>query len=128
MVVSPGGPVGNQPTPFMCEAAIKWKYFARNCDPCVVTSALPDGWTLERVRVLSGDETAALLSLQVVVELAGQSDYEELPPEVIIGFQGLCLVRAKGDDDWYMGQVDPDGSVICWSSYGSDLGEAIRSL
>ncbi|MFD8756875.1 hypothetical protein ACFV0O_38740 [Kitasatospora sp. NPDC059577] len=95
-----------------------------------MTSALPDGWTLERIRAVSGDETAALLSLQrlVVVELAGQADYEVLPSEVIIDFQGLCLVRAKGDDDWYMGEIDSDGSVICWSSYGSDLGEAIRSL
>ncbi|MFF1906934.1 hypothetical protein [Kitasatospora sp. NPDC058218] len=93
-------------------------------------SALPEGWTLERVRALSGDETAALLPLQrlVVLELAGQADYEALPPEVIIDFQGLCLVRAEGDDDWYMGQVDSDGSVICWSSYGSDLGDAILGL
>nr|WP_246193387.1 IS5 family transposase [Kitasatospora atroaurantiaca] len=41
-------------------------------------------------------------------------------------FHGLCLVRA--DDDWYMGQLDSDGSVICWASYGPDLGEAIQGL
>ncbi|MEV0535434.1 hypothetical protein [Kitasatospora sp. NPDC050463] len=93
-------------------------------------SELPGDWTIERVRALSGDETATLLPLQrlVVVESAGQADYEVLSPEVIIDFRGLCLVRAAGDDDWYMGQVDSDGSVICWSSYGSDLGAAILGL
>ncbi|MGV9270460.1 hypothetical protein ACWDRR_38135 [Kitasatospora sp. NPDC003701] len=95
-----------------------------------MNSELPDGWTLERVRALSGDGTAALLPLErlVVVEWAGQADYETLSPEVIIDFHGLCLVRAAGDDDWYMGELDSDGSVVCWSSYGSDLGDAIRGL
>ncbi|GGV50443.1 hypothetical protein GCM10010495_80160 [Kitasatospora herbaricolor] len=71
-----------------------------------------------------------MLSLDrlVVTELAGQVNNVPLQPEIILGFHDLCLVRAEGDDDWHMGQLDAEGSVICWASYGSDLGEAIQGL
>ncbi|MFJ8210337.1 hypothetical protein [Streptomyces sp. NPDC096033] len=93
-----------------------------------MNSGLPVGWTIERVRALSGDPSAAALSFGrlVVVEVAGQGDYEPLRPDVILAFHELCLVRDDGE--WFMGQLDDDGSVICWASYGSDLAEAIRSL
>lgn len=93
-----------------------------------MTSGLPAGWTVERVRALSGDPTAALLSSDrlVVVEAADQSAYEPLRPDVILAFHELCLVRH--DAEWFMGQLDDDGTVTCWASYGSDLTEAIRSL
>ncbi|MFD3651775.1 hypothetical protein ACFWVT_35580 [Streptomyces cyaneofuscatus] len=93
-----------------------------------MNSELPAGWTIERVRALSGDPSAALLSFDrlVVVEVAGQGDYEPLQPDVILAFHELCLV--SNDGEWFMGQLDADGSVICWASYGSDLAEAIRSL
>lgn len=93
-----------------------------------MNSGLPAGWTIERVRALSGDPSAVPLSLDrlVVVEAAGQGDYEPLRPDVILAFHELCLVRDDGE--WFMGQRDDDGSVICWASYGSDLVEAIRSL
>ena len=89
---------------------------------------LPDGWTVERVRAASGDPAAVLLSLDrfVVVEEVGGADYTPVKPEVILSFHDLCLVRA--DDDWFMGELDTDGSVICWASYGPDLDEAIRGL
>ncbi|MFF5393457.1 hypothetical protein ACFY5H_35070 [Streptomyces sp. NPDC013012] len=91
-------------------------------------SGLTAGWTIERVRALSGDPSTAPLSLDrlVVVEVADQSAYELLRPNVILAFHELCLVRDDGE--WFMGQLDDDGSVICWASYGSDLAEAIRSL
>ncbi|MFB6823116.1 hypothetical protein ACFCXA_16200 [Streptomyces virginiae] len=91
-------------------------------------SELPAGWTIEHVRALSGDRSAAPLSRDrmVVVETAGQEDYEPLHPDVILAFHDVCLVRDDGD--WYMGQLDDDGSVICWASYGSDLAQAIRCL
>jgi len=125
--------VGNWPTSARsptAEAAIRWRSIAGECEAWVVTSTLPDGWTLDRVRALSGDATAALLSTDrlVVVELPAQADYEPLPAEIIIGFHDLCLVTGYEGDDWYMGQLDSDGSVVCWASYGTDLSEAIRSL
>ena len=98
------------------------------CDRAAVNEGLPDGWTIERVRSASDDPEAVLLSLErlVVVEEHGGADYTVLQPDVIISFTGICLVRAG--DDWFMGDVDTDGSVICWASYGPDLGEAIRGL
>lgn len=42
-----------------------------------------------------------------------------------MGFHGLCLVKAVTDDDWYMGSLNDDGSITCWSAYG-DLYEALR--
>ncbi|MFE2142473.1 hypothetical protein ACFXA3_12110 [Streptomyces sp. NPDC059456] len=93
-----------------------------------MNSGLPAGWTIEHVRALSGDESAAPLSCDrfVVVEVAGQGDYETLRPDVVLAFHELCLVRDDGE--WFMGELDDDGSVICWGSYGSDLAGAIRSL
>ncbi|KJY30785.1 hypothetical protein [Streptomyces katrae] len=93
-----------------------------------MNSELPTGWTIERVRALSGDPSAISLSFDrlVVLEVAGQGDYEPLRPDVILAFHDLCLVRDDGE--WFMGQLDDDGSVICWASYGSDLDKAIRGL
>lgn len=89
---------------------------------------LPHGWTIERVRSASGDPEAALLSLErlVVVEEQGQADYATIHPDVILSFHGTCLARVG--DDWFMGELDADGSLICWASYGPDLGEAISGL
>ena len=50
-----------------------------------------------------------------------------LHPEIILGFHGLCLVKPVSDEDWYMGTLNDDGSVDCWSAYG-DLYEALRGL
>ncbi|MFB6843040.1 hypothetical protein [Streptomyces sp. NPDC056361] len=93
-----------------------------------MNSSLPTGWTIERVRAVSGDASAVVLSADrlVVVENVDQGDYDTLQPAVILGFHELCLVQ--DDDEWFMGQLDEDGSVTCWASYGSDLAEAIRSL
>ncbi|MEU9080381.1 hypothetical protein ACFYUY_26455 [Kitasatospora sp. NPDC004745] len=89
---------------------------------------LPHGWTIERVRSASGDAAAELLPLErlVVLEEHGAADYEVLAPDVILSFHGLCLARAAGE--WFMGELDGDGSLVCWSSYGPDLGEAVRAL
>ncbi|MFD6972408.1 hypothetical protein [Streptomyces sp. NPDC059979] len=93
-----------------------------------MTSPLPVGWTIERIRTLSQDRSATPLTLDrlVVVEEPGESEYTTLRPEVILGFHGLCLVLH--DNEWFMGQLDTDGSVACWASYGPDLTEAIRGL
>ncbi|MGY4386867.1 hypothetical protein ACVWXB_000166 [Streptomyces sp. TE12347] len=93
-----------------------------------VNSELPLGWTIEHVRALSGDRSAAQLSCDrfVVVEASDRRDCEPLHPDVILAFHDVCLVRDDGE--WFMGQLDADGSVTCWASYGSDLAQAIRCL
>ncbi|MEU6865417.1 hypothetical protein ABZ924_19450 [Streptomyces sp. NPDC046876] len=95
-----------------------------------MNAGLPDGWTIEQVRSASGDARADLLSLErlVVVEVHGAADYDVLQPDVIISFHDGDLCLARAGDDWFMGQLDLDGSVICWASYGPDLAEAIRGL
>lgn len=91
-------------------------------------TGLPPGWTLQRVQ-----------TLEPASELLDPSDHdvffsdgrtlEELKPECIISFSGLCLVRVTGDSEWYMGDLgDLGGSIVCWSSYGSDLERAIHAL
>ncbi|QES51767.1 hypothetical protein DEJ50_31860 [Streptomyces venezuelae] len=88
---------------------------------------LPDGWSLERLRAVSGVPSAVPLSLdRVVVEDSGQGEATPLRPDAVLAFHDLCLVREDGD--WYMGHLHEDGSVSCWASYGPDLEAAIRAL
>lgn len=94
-----------------------------------MTSPLPDGWTIERIRTLSQDSGATPLTLDRLVRVApsGQGRYVPLQPEVILAFHGLCLVLDDGE--WYMGDLAADGSITCWDvSYGPDLAEAVRGL
>lgn len=93
-----------------------------------MVDALPEGWTIERIRMLSGDAALLPLDRVVLLERFGEADYEALTPRVIISFTGLCLVWGTVDDEWYMEQLDSDGSIICWASYGRDLGNAIAAL
>ncbi|MER5477283.1 hypothetical protein ABT026_09900 [Streptomyces sp. NPDC002734] len=89
---------------------------------------LPEGWTLRRIREVSGDrEAVALDPGRTVRWVAGVGDPETLRPEIVLGFHGLCLVKPVGDDDWYMGSLYDDGSVDCWTAY-DDLYEALRGL
>ncbi|MCB5166567.1 hypothetical protein LG634_17200 [Streptomyces bambusae] len=62
----------------------------------------------------------------MVVEDWRLGEYVPLEAGVILTFHELCLVEAEGE--WFMGRTEADGTVICWASYGSDLGEAIRGL
>ncbi|GHF60466.1 hypothetical protein GCM10010218_47380 [Streptomyces mashuensis] len=92
---------------------------------------LPDGWTIERVREVSGDGSAVPVPVPVgarlvVADEPGGDDYVLLRPDVILAFHGLCLVRHEGE--WYMGHFEDDGSVICWSCYDTDFSEAVRGL
>ena len=103
------------------------------CDAAGMTSSLPEGWTIERVRTVSGDDSAAVSPTErlVLVEVWAehQSAHEPVPADqvgTIIQFHGLYLVSIEGE--WYMGILQPDGSITCWGSYGTDLQEALRSL
>ncbi|MFE2599972.1 hypothetical protein ACFXCZ_26360 [Streptomyces sp. NPDC059396] len=87
---------------------------------------LPAGWTLEEIRKVSGDQEATSLDTDRVV-MSWPTRGDRLHPEIVLGFHGLCLVKAVNDDDWYMGSLNDDGSVTCWSVYG-DLYEALRGL
>ncbi|MFI0222186.1 hypothetical protein [Streptomyces lydicus] len=89
---------------------------------------LPAGWTLEAIRSISGDQEAIALDTERSVEwAAGPECRARLQPEIVLGFHGLCLVKPVHEEDWYMGSLNGDGSVDCWSAY-SDLYEALRGL
>ncbi|MFE2535674.1 hypothetical protein [Streptomyces sp. NPDC059371] len=51
---------------------------------------------------------------------------EVLHPEIVLGFHDLCLVKPV-HDDWYMGSLYDDGSVICWAAC-NNLYDALRGL
>ena len=91
-----------------------------------MTTNLGQGWTIERVRTHSGDANAEEHSLVRDANLDDGDDLVPLIPRAIVQVGGLILVRH--DDNWYMGELADDGTVICWSAYASDLGEAINAL
>ncbi|WP_234016741.1 hypothetical protein [Streptomyces sp. LaPpAH-108] len=89
---------------------------------------LPPGWTLQRIRDVSGDRGALALGPDRAVKWVGGGGLPEvLRPEIVLGFHGLCLVKPVDDDDWYMGSLYEDGSVDCWSAHAG-LYEALRGL
>ncbi|MFD3623229.1 hypothetical protein [Streptomyces sp. NPDC058698] len=89
---------------------------------------LPQGWSLQQIRDVSGDREAVALDPDRSakwVTFAGA--HEMLRPEIILGFHSLCLVKPVDDADWYMGSLYDDGSIGCWAAY-DDLYEALRGL
>jgi hypothetical protein len=92
----------------------------------MASEQLPAGWTLDDIRDVSGDQQATMLDTERIVTGWPAQD-KRIRPEIVLGFHGLCLVKPVNDDDWYMGSLNDDGSVTCWSVYG-DLYEALRGL
>ncbi|MFI0976270.1 hypothetical protein ACH4SP_04470 [Streptomyces sp. NPDC021093] len=86
----------------------------------------PAGWTLQQIRDVSGDTRAEVLSPDRSVVHCDAPD-EVLHPTLVLGFGELCIVKVSHDDDWYMGSLNDDGSVLCWGVY-DDLHEALRGL
>jgi hypothetical protein len=96
--------------------------------------ALPDGWTLERLREVSQSPVVEVLPNTVPVFLetfphGNNTDLVRTPlePELIISFRYMILLRVVGEPEWYMGEQHGD-EVIAWGSYGPDLGGAIRAM
>ncbi|WP_168436072.1 hypothetical protein [Nocardia vermiculata] len=92
---------------------------------------LPDGWTIEGVRRRSQDDAARLLDLSTPVYLApnGLDHSVAVNVDLIVEFSGLHLARCVEDGEWYMGQrAASDEPILCWASYGDDLGTAIDNL
>ena len=77
---------------------------------------------------MTGNRRATLLPIDTLCVYQGNDDYGTLTPTAVLNCAGLVLVHNEPDGNWYMGQVEDDGSVVCWAHYGPDLGEAIESL
>ncbi|MFB8003960.1 hypothetical protein [Nocardia sp. NPDC056000] len=99
------------------------------------TGTLPDGWTLEEIRVRAADDGVELLDPATPVLLDGPRSGQGVPlaVDLIIAFSSLCLARsvdhANHHGDWFMGhRAGPGEPILCWASYGADLGAAIDGL
>jgi hypothetical protein len=97
-----------------------------------VTSTLPAGWTVERLRAVSGDDTAIPLApiMTVTADLPGQpagTSAVTLRPEIVIACHSLCVLKCIDEDDWFTGTINDDGSIVCWAVY-PDLEQALRGL
>jgi len=90
---------------------------------------LPPGWSLQQIRDVSGDEEAVALDANRAVKWVARpgAPDEVLPPEIVLGFHSLCLVKPVDDDDWYMGSLYDDGSIDCWAVCNS-LYDGLRGL
>jgi hypothetical protein len=89
---------------------------------------LPAGWTIARVRAVSGALDAVVLTDdRAVTWVCGPGEDEPPRPELVIGCGCLAVVKALGDDDWYMGSIAEDGSVVCWSVHATPH-QALRAL
>ena len=90
---------------------------------------LPAGWDLARVRAMWPGAELLPTDGHPVYRTKGPHQVDELKAELILNFNGMCLVRAVGDPAWWMGQLkQSDGSIVCWSQYGTDLQRAIEAL
>lgn len=81
---------------------------------------------------MSGDDTAIPLepTMTVTADLPGQPAGARIPtlqPEIVIACHQLCVVKCIDDDDWYMGTIYDDGSILCWATY-PNLEQALRGL
>ncbi|MFE2493902.1 hypothetical protein ACFXKS_13040 [Streptomyces scopuliridis] len=94
----------------------------------MTSERLPAGWTLTRIRDVSGDREAVLLDAdRAAAWRGGPADGEKIRPEIVIGFHGLCLLKPIDSEDWCMGSLNDDGTVDCWSAY-ANFYEALRGL
>ena len=115
----------------ICEPAISGRStrgvrFRGGVEQTCRVNELPEGWTIERVRVLAQGD-AELLPVDTPIRHDGLGATRTLSPTVVVGFSGLCLVQDAQDGEWCMGDL-VDGAIVCWARYGNDLEFAIRSL
>jgi hypothetical protein len=88
-------------------------------------SKLPDGWTVERIRAVTGDEHADLMPLLGAVRLP----HSELTmtPRAIVSARGRFLFCDDGGD-WYVGREDERHWFTCEEGPISDLDAAAARL
>ncbi|MFD8705714.1 DUF4419 domain-containing protein [Kitasatospora sp. NPDC059648] len=90
----------------------------------LAAAQLPEGWTIERVREVSGSEWARPVSTDGVRVVDGGG--EPLGRAVaVVRFSVFYLLRCADDDDWYAGMLFPDGLAQRELSLGPDLASAL---
>ncbi|MER7753615.1 DUF4419 domain-containing protein [Kitasatospora sp. NPDC097643] len=86
---------------------------------------LPEGWTVERVREVSGVESAVLLGTDGIVVEDLRTGTEPGRAVALIRFVMGSLFRLEGDENWYFGLLDPRTGVV---SRGNALGTDLASV
>lgn len=62
------------------------------------------------------------------LDTTNEKRVSQIETKTIINFAGLFLVEEVGNEnEWLMGQMDSQGSIRCWGTYGS-IKEAIIGL
>ncbi|MFE5581650.1 DUF4419 domain-containing protein [Kitasatospora sp. NPDC056531] len=96
----------------------------------LAAAQLPEGWTIERVREVTGVEVARLISTDR--ELFVESRDGLTPrgrPAAVVNFAGDCLFRPVGDENWYRGFLDRStGDIIFMLTLGPGLEPALQRL
>lgn len=130
--------------------AIYGEYWSRqNANPILIDkNTSPEYFAIQELRVLMGEpdsplaiewirdfsfckDAKFLIPSEINVFYNSNANGENAVPieaKTIIDFSGLCLVEEIGyEGEWQMGQMDGNGSIYCWGSYGS-IKEAIIGL
>jgi len=121
------------------------EYWSRqNANPILIDkSTIPEYFAIQELRVLMGVPDSPL-SIEWIRDFSFCKDAKFLRPyevnvfgnclnsnansedavpieaKTIIDFSGLCLVEESGyEGEWQMGQMDDNGNIYCWGSYGS---------
>lgn len=121
------------------------EYWSRqNANPILIDkSTSPEYFAIQELRVLMGEPDSPL-SIEWIRDFsfckdakfllpnevnvfcnclnsnANSEDVVPIEAKTIIDFSGLCLVEEIGyEGEWQMGQMDDNGNIYCWGSYGS---------
>lgn len=126
------------------------EYWSRqNANPILIDkSTSPEYFAIQELRVPMGEPNSPLaiewirdfsfckdakflIPSEINVFCNSNANGENAVPieaKTIIDFSGLCLVEEIGyEGEWQMGQMDDNGSLYCWGSYGN-IKEAIKGL
>ncbi|MEU4117854.1 DUF4419 domain-containing protein [Kitasatospora sp. NPDC028055] len=95
----------------------------------LAAAQLPAGWTVERVREVSGAEGARLLSTDGIRAVDAMTGAEMGRPTALIRFGIGCVVRFDADGPWHVGMLNPrDGIVGCEGARGPELADVLPGM
>ncbi|MFJ9776932.1 DUF4419 domain-containing protein [Kitasatospora sp. NPDC101157] len=95
----------------------------------LAAAQLPEGWTIERVREVSGAEGARLVSTEGIRAVDGLNGAELGRPIALIRFGIGCVSRLDADGPWYVGTMNPrDGVIGCEPGPGPELADVLPGM
>jgi hypothetical protein len=97
-------------------------------EPDPADGLLPDGWTHDRLREVTGCATARALTLDWTIPAPTEDGWPtEIQPTHVIQVAMYCYVRSATDGMWYVGDLLWESrEIVLWERLGTDLAEALR--